>query len=87
MDILTLPQFIESVGDEAAARLFEAELRTVQSWRRRERLPRPEKAQRMVALSDGRLTMESIYVAAAPAGPEVEIDPDASRIEPMAELP
>jgi len=87
MDILTLPQFIESVGDEAAARLFDAEVRTVQSWRRRERLPRPDKAQHMVAAAGGCLSMDSIYVQPTAPVEAGEQDPDAGRIEPMAELP
>ena len=81
MAILSLPQFIESIGDEAAAQLFDAELRTVPSWRRRERLPRPEKAQRMVVAAEGQLTLDSIY------GVAHDFDPDAGRIEPLAELP
>lgn len=59
----TLPDFIAEIGDPEAARLFDAELRTVQAWRRRERFPRPEKAQQMVAVSGGRLTMDGIYGA------------------------
>lgn len=59
----TLPEFIAEIGDTEAARLFDAELRTVQAWRRRERWPRPETAQQMVAVSGGRLTMDGIYGA------------------------
>ena|SRR6185312_13038514 len=62
----TLPELIAELGDEAAAALFRTKLRTVQSWRRRERYPRPGKAKELVDLSDGRLSFAGIF------GPEAE---------------
>lgn len=88
MQTMTLPEFIAHLGDEVAAKLFDTELRTVQSWRRRERHPRPRQAQQMVAAASGRLTMQGIYGDDTTSiADDVELDPDAGRIEPMAELP
>lgn len=56
---MTLPQFIEQIGDIAAAKLFDTEIRTVQSWRRRERIPRKTKADLIVKLSP--VTYADIY--------------------------
>jgi hypothetical protein len=56
---MNLPQYIEQLGDKAAAKLFETEIRTVQSWRRRERIPRKAKADFIVKHSP--LTYEDIY--------------------------
>lgn len=63
---MTLPDFIAELGDEEAARLLDAPLRTVQSWRRRERKPRPAQAARIIAAAEGRLDYAGIY--GAPAG-------------------
>lgn len=88
MDTMTLPAFIAHLGDEVASKLFQTELRTIQSWRRRERYPRPKQAQQMVAVADGRLTMQGIYGDdSAVEESEADKDPDAGRIEPMVELP
>lgn len=45
---MNLAEFIEQVGDPAAARLFGVEERTVASWRRGERTPRKETAKIIV---------------------------------------
>lgn len=63
--MLTLPEFIERIGDEAAATLFEAKLRTVQSWRRRERFPRAEQARIIVQRAAGEVDYEGIFGAGA----------------------
>lgn len=47
-------------------------LRTVQSWRRRERMPRPEQAREIVKLAGGRVTFEGIYGAWPDVGPDVQ---------------
>lgn len=69
---MTLPDFIAEVGDQKAAELFRAPVRTVQSWRRRERYPRPSTAQQIIGATGGRVTMQGIYApladgASAPA--------------------
>ena len=56
---MDLPAYIEQIGDRAAAKLFDTELRTVQSWRRRERTPRKNKAKLIVEISP--VTYEGIY--------------------------
>ena len=58
---MTLPEYIREVGDEAAARTFRAPLRTVQSWRRQERFPRLRRANEIVALTDGVVSLGGIY--------------------------
>lgn len=58
---MTLPEYIADLGDEAAAQLFDVRVRTVQSWRRRERYPRPEQAERIVRLSNGKVNYEGVY--------------------------
>lgn len=58
---MNLPSYIEKVGDEVAAGLFEAEVRTVQSWRRRERVPRPAKAREIVFKTNGEVSFAEIY--------------------------
>lgn len=58
---LSLPDFIAKIGDESAVELFGAKLRTVQSWRRRERYPRPDQARRIVAASGGEVSYAGIF--------------------------
>lgn len=58
---LSLPQLIAQFGDAEFADLLGAPIRTVQSWRRRERLPRPEQAREIVRLAGGRITFDGIY--------------------------
>lgn len=59
---MTLSDFIKSLGgDEAAAVLLDVEPRTVMSWRLGDRTPRPSMAQKIVARSEGRITLEDIY--------------------------
>lgn len=61
----TLPEFITEIGDAEAARLFQAPMRTIQSWRRRERTPRPAQAPMIIEASGGRVTYEGIYAQPA----------------------
>lgn len=58
---MSLPEYIEFIGDAKASVAFGVPARTVQSWRRRERVPRPAKAAEIVSIAGGALTMESIY--------------------------
>lgn len=58
---MTLPAFIASVGDRKAAELFRVPMRTIQSWRRGERRPRPAMAQAIVGKTGGRVSLEGIY--------------------------
>lgn len=58
---MRLPEYIELVGDEAAAELFRAPARTVLSWRLMERYPRPNKARDIERLTLGKVTVGEIY--------------------------
>lgn len=58
---MRLPDYIKQVGDERFARQFKVNKRTVRSWRRMERRPRPETAQEIVEKTP--VTMEGIYGA------------------------
>lgn len=64
---MTLPEYISEIGDEEAAKRFAVPVRTIQSWRRRERYPRPLQARRIVEASEGRLTLDGVYQAEAKA--------------------
>lgn len=58
----TLPQFIAEIGEaEISRRLNGTPIRTIQSWRRRERRPRLAQAQELIDVSDGRLDFQAIY--------------------------
>jgi hypothetical protein len=58
---MKLPEYIKKYGDEKCAELFRSKVRTVGAWRRRERYPRPAKAQEMIVASRGELTMAGIF--------------------------
>lgn len=58
---LLLPQLIAEIGDTEFAEMLGAPVRTVQSWRRRERLPRPEQAREIVRIANGRINFDGIY--------------------------
>lgn len=58
---LSLTEFIDEIGDAEFAQAMGAAVRTVQSWRRRERLPRPEQAREIVRLGAGRIGFDGIY--------------------------
>lgn len=58
---MDLPTFIEAIGDEEAARLFDVKERTAASWRRGERWPRPEKARHIETVTKGRVSFSEIY--------------------------
>lgn len=58
---ITLSEFIAEIGDVEFSRRFKTPVRTVQSWRRRERRPRPAQAQELIRLANGRLDFTAIY--------------------------
>jgi len=71
---MTLPEFISEHGDAEFAALVEEPIRTVQSWRRRERMPRPGKARKIIRIANGRLDLASIY-GCAEAAEDEEVTP------------
>src|SRR5690554_1818601 len=62
---MTLPEYIEQVGDAAAARLFRVKPRTAMAWRLGERHPRPAKAAEIVRVLGGAVTFEGCYARRA----------------------
>jgi len=56
MDLIS---YLTQKGDAEAAKLFGVSKRTIQSWRLKERRPRPEQAQVIVKKSP--VTFEGIY--------------------------
>ena len=56
---MKLPDYIRHVGPEKFAREIGAKKRTVESWMRGERSPRPKQAQKIVEKHP--LTMSDIY--------------------------
>lgn len=60
---MNLREYIEKMGDEKAAKLFQVKPRTVMSWRLGDRTPRPKQAKIIVEKSP--VTMEGIYGGAA----------------------
>ena len=58
---MRLPEYIEKVGAAKFAKLIGVKKRTAESWKRMERRPRPEQAQRIVEKTP--VTMEGIYGA------------------------
>jgi len=52
-------EYLERLGDQKAAKLFSVSERTAQSWRLGDRVPRPEQAKAIIAVTP--LTYESIY--------------------------
>lgn len=58
---MRLPDYIDQIGVTRFAKQFKVKPRTVSSWKRMERRPRPEKAQEIVEKTP--VTMEGIYGA------------------------
>ena len=65
MGSVTLREYIESKGDQAAADLFGVPVRTVMSWRLGDRMPRPKTAQLIVERTEGEVSMNDIYLPVA----------------------
>jgi len=58
---MDLRAYIEAIGDEAAAEKFGVKPRTAASWRRRERMPRPEMSAVIVERTNGEVSYAEIY--------------------------
>lgn len=61
MQTLSLVDFIHALGDEQAAAVLGVKPRTVQSWRRAERMPRTRDIPLLIERSGGRLTHASFF--------------------------
>lgn len=60
---MNLKDFIASVGDEKAAKMFGVKIRTAAAWRRGERIPHSTHAKRIMKKSP--VTPDGIYGRAA----------------------
>jgi len=58
---MSLKEYIEFVGEDAAAELFNTKITTIRSWRYKQRQPRVEEAKKIISKSGGKLNWESIY--------------------------
>jgi hypothetical protein len=63
---MTLSEYLKTIGDERAAKKFGVTRRRIESWRLGHRQPRPQMAQRIVAETDGLLSLDDIYPRANP---------------------
>ena len=59
---MELAIFIQRTSDAHAAQLFQVSERTASSWRRLERAPSPMQSQKIIELTEGRVTWEGIYM-------------------------
>ncbi len=64
---MKLNEYLIKTGDEPVAQALCVKVRTVASWRRGERIPRPEQALRLVDFAGGELTLADIYAAQSEA--------------------
>ena len=60
---MTLSDYIRDVGETAAVRLFGVSVYAVRSWKHGLRHPRPDKANEIVAITNGKVTLSDIYAA------------------------
>lgn len=58
---MTLSEYIKTHGDEACALAWGVKPRTTASWRRGERMPRPDQAHRIVQTTAGQVDYAGIY--------------------------
>lgn len=58
---MNLSDYIEHIGDEAAARLFDIPERVAKSYRLGERAPRRERAQKIIEATGGKVDWAGIY--------------------------
>lgn len=58
---MTLREYILKFGVDHCAILFGVKPRTIDSWKRGERYPRPEKAHEIVSKTEGKVTIEGCY--------------------------
>lgn len=59
---MNLSEYIATIGDKAAAKLFGVSERVAQSYRNGERRPRPERAQRIIDATGGKVDWAGIYM-------------------------
>ena len=64
---MNLRDFLKEIGDNTAAKLIGVKPRTIASWRRGERFPRPDQVARILRASKGRVDYKGIYSKPGPA--------------------
>lgn len=62
---MDLPSFIDELGISEAAKVLKTSYSAAAMWRRRERVPRPEKARDIEKRTKGRVTVAEIYALKA----------------------
>ena len=60
---MRLSDYITQHGDSECSKRFGVKERTVASWRRGERTPRPAQARKIISGSGGDVSMSDIYAA------------------------
>lgn len=63
---MNLSDYIKEQGEDAAAAKFRVSIWTIRSWRQRAKFPRTEKANEIVSLTGGIVTLADIYAPVAP---------------------
>jgi uncharacterized protein YjcR len=58
---MNLPDYIRAIGEDVAAAKFGVSVWTIRSWRQRTRFPRANKANEIVAMTDGIVGLDGIY--------------------------
>ncbi|MGY0216298.1 hypothetical protein ACWJJH_02795 [Endozoicomonadaceae bacterium StTr2] len=58
---MELAVFIQKQSDKVVAQLLDVPLRTVASWRRLERAPRPQQALNIISKTEGLVSWQGIY--------------------------
>lgn len=58
---MSLSAYIKTIGNSAAAKLFDVSEGTAKSWRYGYRKPSADNAKEIVRITDGRVTWEGIY--------------------------
>lgn len=76
----TLPEYLSTLGDAAAATLLGFKKSRIKSWRLKRRRPTPEDARRIIQKTGGKLGWEEIYPerVTAPAQEEAQDAPAAA---------
>ncbi len=59
--MMKFSEYIKKLGDEVCAQRWGVKARTVASWRRGERFPRPKQAGEIVRKEEGALSIQDIF--------------------------
>ena len=59
---MNLTEYLKKHGTATSAKRFGVSIHTIKSWRWGGKLPRPDKANEIVAITGGEVSMAGIYV-------------------------